>query len=311
MKNLLHIWSALLLFRQHNRFVQQADLNDWRLQFGRFAVHLHRDCFRRHDACGLALCNARAMAASLQQWQLVRRQTDHLDQPIVGGRRLELAARTVPRMCAAAVALDVEENDRVHAMLLQFRRHVLAVALERHQLGQALPFATQQVLAAGRAVEHFVAQPRVELFRVRFACLVEFERNVRVHAEREIVVDHVQRQRVLAAIIAVGRIRIRCDAQVPAIQQNRIGGGNVGEYLADWLVGVAAAPAKRPRQIVAGAQRQHTDRRRRTDSDFVQHRQHPANGAVAAAGQQTQLRRFAEQFQAASDASHGRGIFDS
>lgn len=54
----------------------------------------------------------------------------------------------------------------MHLVLLQLRRQVLAVALERHELGQALPLALEQVLAAGLTVEHLVPQPGVELFRV-------------------------------------------------------------------------------------------------------------------------------------------------
>ncbi len=64
------------------------------------------------------------------------------------------------------------------------------------------------------------------------------------------------------------------------------------EYLADRLVGVAAAPAQRPRQIVPRTQRQDADRGRRTNvrRRRVQHGQDPADGAVAAAGQESNPR---------------------
>ena len=57
------------------------------------------------------------------------------------------------------------------------------------------------------------------------------------------------------------------------------------------------SPAEGPGQIVAGAERQDADGRRRTDGDLVEHRKDPADGAVAAAGQHPQVGHLAEHLQ--------------
>lgn len=56
-----------------------------------------------------------------------------------------------------------------------------------------------------------------------------------------------------------------------------------------------AAPTERSCQVVAGAEWQHADCGPRADT--VQHAQHPANSAVAAACQYAQVRHLAEQLQ--------------
>lgn len=52
-------------------------------------------------------------------------------------------------------------------MFPQHRRVVLAVALHRDELRQALPFALHQVLAARRAVEQLVPYARVKFLWMR------------------------------------------------------------------------------------------------------------------------------------------------
>lgn len=78
--------------------------------------------------------------------------------------------RFVSRLKNVSLPLDspgnVEEDNGVHFVFFEFGRHVLAVTLQRHQVGQPLPLPPQQVLAAHLAVEHLVPQPRVELLRV-------------------------------------------------------------------------------------------------------------------------------------------------
>lgn len=59
-----------------------------------------------------------------------------------------------------------------------------------------------------------------------------------------------------------------------------------------------ASPSQRPRQIVPRPQRQDAHRRCRRDADLVDDAQHPADGAVAAAGQNSQVRHFLEQLEA-------------
>jgi len=57
------------------------------------------------------------------------------------------------------------------------------------------------------------------------------------------------------------------------------------------------APVERARQIVAGAERQNGDRRRRVDAEAVDRRQYPADRAVAAARQQPQVRHLTKHLQ--------------
>ena len=101
---------------------------------------------------------------------MVGGEADDFDESVVSGLLLS-AEGSVPRMRSAAVAGDVEEEDGVHLLGPQFGGDVLAVALDRHKLGQILPLALKQVLAAGLAVKHFVAEPRVELLRTRLCHL--------------------------------------------------------------------------------------------------------------------------------------------
>lgn len=54
------------------------------------------------------------------------------------------------------------------------------------------------------------------------------------------------------------------------------------------------SPAECPGEIVPRAQREHADRRPRADA--VEHAQHPAHGAIAAARQHTEIWHFSEQF---------------
>lgn len=190
-RHVRYISPARFLFGQHHSLVQQGQLDVGWVQLARLAVHLHRYCLGRDDPGGAALGNAGTVAAGLQQRQLVGGEANHLDHAIVGGR-LKLATGFVPRMRTTTVAderermkesvfrnlpqrtpfptplpWNVEEYYRVHLVLLELRCQILAVALERHELGQTLPLALQQILAAGLAIEHFISQPRVELFRMR------------------------------------------------------------------------------------------------------------------------------------------------
>lgn len=54
-------------------------------------------------------------------------------------------------------------------------------------------------------------------------------------------------------------------------------------------------PTKGTGKIVAGTERQHTDRRWRHKVNLIEHGQHPADGTVTAAREYTQLWYFAEQ----------------
>lgn len=99
---LQHVGPSGLSLRQHHSLVQQGHLDEGRLQLARFAVHLHRDRFRRDNLRRLALGDARPVATGLQQRQLVRGQSDHLDHAVVGGR-LVLATGLVPRVGSTAI----------------------------------------------------------------------------------------------------------------------------------------------------------------------------------------------------------------
>jgi len=95
---------------------------------------------------------------------LVGGEADDFNEPIVSGLILiSIMSPVSPGVSASSVTGYVEEEDGVHLLLPQFPRYVLAVALQSHEFRQILPLALQQIFAAGLAVEHLVAQPRIEL----------------------------------------------------------------------------------------------------------------------------------------------------
>lgn len=239
------------------------------------------------------------MTSSLEKGQLVGGETDDLDQAVLGSRAL--ADATAPGVRASPVRVDVQEQDSVHPVLLQLRGHVLTVALEAHELGQVLPPPDDQVFAAHLAVKHLVPQPGVEPLRVGLPGLVELEGDVRVHAQREVIVDHVEGQILLAlgGVLVVGRggVAVALHLQLPAVEYGDFALGHGGQYFADRLVRVAAAPAEGASQVVSGAQGQRAHGRRWIGPDLVQDRQYPSDRAVAAASQDSQVRYFLEQLQ--------------
>ncbi len=63
-----------------------------------------------------------------------------------------------------------------------------------------------------------------------------------VDAEREVVVDNVERQVVLAAIIGRRTFGISIDLQDPTIHLQTVCGLKVGQNLGDRLIDVSATP---------------------------------------------------------------------
>jgi len=90
-------------------------------------------------------------------------QADDFDEPVVRG---VVARRLVPRPRAAAVTGNVQKQNGVNFEIFDALRQVLAVALQRHVVRQALPLAVQQLDAAPDAVEQFVVHSRAKLFRI-------------------------------------------------------------------------------------------------------------------------------------------------
>ena len=64
-----------------------------------------------------------------------------------------------------------------------------------------------------------------------------------VNAEREVVVDDVERQVVLAAIVGRRTFRVSIDLQDPTVHLQSVGGLKVGKNLGNGLVDVTSAPA--------------------------------------------------------------------
>ena len=130
-------------------------------------------------------------APKLQQRHVHVIHGDHLDQPVARGGHPRLA---LPRPRPAAVAADVEEEQRVRAVAPEALRHVhlgavLEGADEPDAVHEVPPLVDHQVLAALQAVEQKVPRPRGELVRVGVTGVVELEGDVGVDAEAEVVVE--------------------------------------------------------------------------------------------------------------------------
>ena len=98
----------------------------------------------------------------------------------------------VPRLRAARVAGNVEDEDGVGAVVGQPLGEVDAVALDGDVAHQVAPLVLEEVLPALHPVEDEVARPRGEVARVRVARAVELERDVGVDPDRKVVVEHLQ-----------------------------------------------------------------------------------------------------------------------
>jgi hypothetical protein len=135
---------------------------------------------------------------------------------------------------------------------------------------------------------------------------VELQGDVCVDAEGVVVVDDIEGQVLLAlGRVLVGRgvrLRVALDDQLPAIEYRGLALGEAHQDLADGLVRVTAAPTEGPGEVVAGAEGQGADRRPRRSSDLVQDREDPADGTVAAAGQDAQIWNLLEELEPAREA---------
>lgn len=126
------------------------------------------------------------------------------------------------------------------AGIAQLAREVLAIALQRHPLGQVAVLAQDQILAAHLAVVHLVAEPRIEALRMRLACLVELQSDVGIDAEREVIVDHVQRHIRLAPVhMILGDVVVRSHLDAPTVHEDALRHAHLAQYLAHRLVRVA------------------------------------------------------------------------
>lgn len=152
------------IIRDHILCTNCSQNNDY-LKCDKNHAYLHRYSLRRDQFGRAALHYAGAVSTCLQKRQLVGGQTDYLDQAIVHGRFSSATSRT-PRMRSAAVGGDVQEQYGVDPVLSQFRRHVLTIAFQRHEIREVLPLREQQVLAAHLSVEQFVPHSGVKLLRV-------------------------------------------------------------------------------------------------------------------------------------------------
>lgn len=129
---------------------------------------------------------------------------------------------------------------------------------------------------------------------------MKLQGDVRVDPERVVVVDHVQRQLLLALARVLVRplgVGVPLDVEPPPVQHGYLALGQARQDLPDGLVRVAAAPAELPGQVVARAEGQSADRRCRRHADLIEDREDPADGAVAAAGQDPQVRHLLEQLE--------------
>ncbi|MPC18120.1 hypothetical protein E2C01_010995 [Portunus trituberculatus] len=98
-----------LLLGHHQCFVEMCQLNDAWIDSRCLAVHLHWDCLLGDDLCSFTLADGGAVSSSLEQrlW----------------GRQGRCSTSHSPR--------NVEEDHRVHLVLLQDGGHVLAITLQR------------------------------------------------------------------------------------------------------------------------------------------------------------------------------------
>lgn len=117
--------------------------------------HLHWNGPRGNQLSRAALGDAGTVSTCLKKRKLIRRQTNHLDQPIFG-RWLLGSAGSAPRMRSTAVRGDVQENNGVNTVFLQLGRHVLAVAVQRHEFREILPLSSHEILTTHLAVKHLV-----------------------------------------------------------------------------------------------------------------------------------------------------------
>jgi len=96
----------VLPFGQHQRLVEQLDLDHRGLHAAGLPVHLHRNGPLGDDPGLPALADASAVHPRLQHGQLVGGQSDHLHQAVVD-RGLRGAKGVVPRVGAAAIAAGI------------------------------------------------------------------------------------------------------------------------------------------------------------------------------------------------------------
>ncbi len=134
----------------------------------------------------------------------------HFQESVV---RLLWTALPIPGPRPTGVALDVEEDDGVGTVGAEALGQVNAVALDAHVVHKTPPLLAKQVLPALQPVEEEVPRPRRELLRVAVASAVKVERDVRVDADGEVVVKHVQRQ----AILGVWHRRLRDEGFIIAL----------------------------------------------------------------------------------------------
>mmetsp|Transcript_9537 Transcript_9537/g.38960 ORF Transcript_9537/g.38960 Transcript_9537/m.38960 type:complete len:227 (+) Transcript_9537:1298-1978(+) len=77
------------------------------------------------------------------------------------------------------------------------------------------------------------------------------------------------------------------DSEAPAVEKDRLRVLDLVQDGAELLLCIATAPAQHPRQVVAGAQRQHCNLWT-VIGEFVQRREHPAHCAVSSTGENAQ-----------------------